>query len=255
MKRYEPVGVCIYCGARDVLRDEHIVPRALNGDWILPKASCRACEAVTSKFEAKVLRGPLWLPRINLGLRTRHPEAQPDTFPIEVTVKNRKETLPVSASKALPSIVLPMFTTPGFLRGDGVQEGIGIQGFYIGHVFRTPEEVAEALGVDRIALEMEYPVVEFARLIAKIGYGYAVGELGLDQVVEPLVLPAIRGVTQDIGHWVGSSADVGPPLDDNTLHVARIFKKDSWIVVAISLFTLQPAPIYTVLISKGATSS
>jgi hypothetical protein len=66
---------------------------------------------------------------------------------------------------------------------------------------------------------------------------------------------AVRGLTQDIGQWVGSVAEVGPSVSDDTLHVARVFKKDSWILVAVSLFTVQAAPIYTLLVSKGGTPS
>lgn len=40
------------------------------------------------------------------------------------------------------------------------------------------------------ALEFEYPVVEFAQMIAKIGYGYAVGErVGAGQIRNPLGVP------------------------------------------------------------------
>jgi hypothetical protein len=91
VKRYKPVGTCIYSGSQDDLRDEHIIPKALNGDWILPEASCRACEAITSKFEMKVLRGPLWLPRRPLNLQTRHRDKQPDSFSLLVNTDNVEE--------------------------------------------------------------------------------------------------------------------------------------------------------------------
>jgi 5-methylcytosine-specific restriction endonuclease McrA len=41
VQRFKRIGVCIYCrDAASDLSDEHIVPYALNGNWILPKASC-----------------------------------------------------------------------------------------------------------------------------------------------------------------------------------------------------------------------
>src|SRR5215212_3632262 len=96
MKRYKPVGTCIYCGSVDDLRDEHIIPKALNGDWILPAASCRVCEAITSKFEMKVLRGPLWPPRRALNLQSRHRDRQPDSslcWLIKTISKNGERSL------------------------------------------------------------------------------------------------------------------------------------------------------------------
>src|SRR5712672_2024078 len=54
---FDPVGRCIYCGATGVdLRDEHIVPLSLNGTMILPRASCRECEKITTRFERSVAR-------------------------------------------------------------------------------------------------------------------------------------------------------------------------------------------------------
>src|SRR3546814_4848160 len=56
---YEPVGYCIYCGADSDpsgLTDEHIIPRALGGDRILQKASCKPCQrTINHEFENYVL--------------------------------------------------------------------------------------------------------------------------------------------------------------------------------------------------------
>ncbi|MCX6092675.1 MAG: hypothetical protein NTX23_07400 [Candidatus Bipolaricaulota bacterium] len=46
--------------------------------------------------------------------------------------------------------------------------------------------------------------VSFARMIVKIGYAFAVAASGLDAIREPVVVPAIRGMTDDVGMWVGS---------------------------------------------------
>jgi hypothetical protein len=251
MKRYAPVNVCIYCGATEDLRDEHIIPLALNGDWVLPKASCRACEAVTSAFEGKVLRGPLWLPRLALGLRSRRRKSQPTSFTLEVTSKGKEVTRDVPIHSNLPSVVLPIFASPGFLNGSEIAEGVKVEGFYVGHIQRRPEDVVRELGVDKVALQMEYPVVEFARLVAKIGYAYAVAELGLERVLAPLVLPGIRGLSNDIGHWVGTIPEVKDPPKEDLLHIAKIEQKGDFIAVALSLFAIQSTPIYLVLVSMG----
>lgn len=50
--RFQPVGRCIYCRSNSSsLTDEHIVPYSLGGRTVLPKSSCTACAAITSKFE------------------------------------------------------------------------------------------------------------------------------------------------------------------------------------------------------------
>jgi hypothetical protein len=46
---YDPIGRCIYCDSEtSELGDEYIIPYSLNGTHVLPEASCRTCEGVTS---------------------------------------------------------------------------------------------------------------------------------------------------------------------------------------------------------------
>lgn len=252
MIKYAPVDKCIYCGATTDLTDEHIIPLALNGDWLLPKASCRICASITSKFEAKVLRGPLWLPRAALGLRTRRRGKQPTSFPLCVTRGGVSEKWDVPVAKNLPSVILPLFERPGFLSDSPSFTGVRVSGFYIGHTLRSPEQVRQELAVDTIALEMYYPTVEFARMIAKIAYGYAVAKLGLNHIVAPLIVPAILGQLEDIGQWVGTVQEANPAPISNALHLVKVFHEGNFVIAAVSLFTLQPAPIYMVAISMGS---
>jgi hypothetical protein len=122
----------------------------------------------------------------------------------------------------------------------------------VGHIQRTPEDVIADLGADGIALEFEYPVAEFAQMIAKIAYGYAVGELGLEQIRNSLVLPAIRGLSQDVGHWVGCIPGLLPKeLEPDAFHAAAVVRNNGMVMGMVSLFALQPAPLYSVLLSKG----
>jgi hypothetical protein len=107
------------------------------------------------------------------------------------------------------------------------------------------------LRVDRVVLKCKYPVIEFAQLIAKIGYGYAVGKLGLQQIKNPLVLPAIRGLTRDVGHWVGCIPGAPKEFKPDTLHAAAVVTNNGMLMAMVSLFALQPAPLYSVLLSKG----
>ncbi len=84
---------------------------------------------------------------------------------------------------------------------------------------------------------------------------HAVGELGLDQINNPLVLPAIRGLTHDVGHSVGCVSGTPAKFKDDTLHAAAVFSEKGMVMAVVSLFTLQPAPLYSVLLSKGMAES
>jgi len=249
--RYPSVGRCIYCGSTEGLTDEHIIPEGLHGPWVLPKSSCETCSVETGRFEQRVLRGPLWPPKTELGLKTKRPRERPQGFPLTV-VRNGKrvrENVPVGSN--LPSVILPLFGKPGFLTPSTPLNSIEITGWYVGHISRTPEQVKQELGAEGVWIETNYPVIDFARMLAKIAYSYAVAQRGLDHVIAPLVLPGILGKGNDLGQWVGCASDAKPHPDPEALHGLQMHTKGDYIAVAIQLFTFQPTPIYTVFVSRG----
>lgn len=66
---------CIFCGEeKDKLTDEHIIPKALASNALLPKASCEECQRVCNQsFEQQFLKGSNFVAmiRAQLGLRGR----------------------------------------------------------------------------------------------------------------------------------------------------------------------------------------
>jgi hypothetical protein len=79
-RRYAPANVCIYCGSRNGLHDEHVIPLALGGRWILPAASCHTCGGKTSAFEGKYNRTVLGPLRMLYGIRTRRKKDRPKSL-------------------------------------------------------------------------------------------------------------------------------------------------------------------------------
>jgi HNH endonuclease len=65
------VGSCIYCGEKEGLSDEHVIPYGLGGNLILRKASCHTCAKITSNLELRLLRGQWWPYRKTLEIQTR----------------------------------------------------------------------------------------------------------------------------------------------------------------------------------------
>ena len=57
----------------------------------------------------------------------------------------------------------------------------------------------------------------FGQMLAKIGLGYAVSELGIDGF-KPLVRDFIRGRINEFGHWLGGPANCPPEPPSNSLH-------------------------------------
>ena len=81
-REFPPVKACIYCGATERLSTEHIIPFSAGGKWVLPKASCRTCAALTGTFEgefARTILGPLRMP---FNMPTRRPKERPRHLPL-----------------------------------------------------------------------------------------------------------------------------------------------------------------------------
>jgi HNH endonuclease len=102
-KVYPSVGRCIYCGAvNSDLRREHIIPFGLGGNLVLPRASCRACEALTGKIEQACLRGILGHFRIRHGFPTRRKKERPSTLPVQLVSANGDITIQQVPIKEYP---------------------------------------------------------------------------------------------------------------------------------------------------------
>ena len=71
---FDKVGQCIYCGIsgqETILTDEHIVPDGLNGNLVLPEASCQKCQRHINDFEFQAMRYSLNLGRAKYGVRSK----------------------------------------------------------------------------------------------------------------------------------------------------------------------------------------
>src|SRR5271165_2543948 len=108
-RKYEPIGRCIYCGAKRYtsndplakLGDEHIIPLAFGGNLLLPEASCRACEKITSRIGTHCIeqmvrtRGSIWaLPRGGTGERAATCRSPSTTEPTRKCDESRRRSIP-----------------------------------------------------------------------------------------------------------------------------------------------------------------
>src|SRR6185503_11800414 len=176
-----PVGRCIYCPSTSSLSDEHIIPFGLDGEWVLPEASCGACRDITSTLEQHVLRDMLGVPRIALGLPSRRKERRPTTLPLTIVDAGGERTIDLSFADHPTIALFPIFGPPSELTGEHLPRGIGVRGGMAAQVGGPPaEEWAERFKRLRVRTSSVYQPVSFARLLAKIAYGVAVATLGLD---------------------------------------------------------------------------
>lgn len=174
----EPVGSCIYCGANEGLSDEHIVPFALGGRLVLPQSSCSSCAKITSEFEQKVLRGFMLEARTTGGFPTRRPKKRPRSLPLEIGRDGVFQTVELTPNSHPGLLLLPLFAPPGVLVGRETGTGVVITGMETLGFGKHPSQVAQETKATTIRSTASLDVTSFARLLAKIGYGYAVAKDG-----------------------------------------------------------------------------
>jgi hypothetical protein len=256
-KRFKPIGVCIYCGAAGPdLSDEHIVPYALNGNWVLPKASCAKCAYITGQLiEQRVLRGELRQLGAALNFQTRNPAERP-TF-VRLKADGRDIDVPIQDCPILMPFI--KFPVPGILDGREPALGINAIGTITLRWGPDPDEFAAERGIKELSLQSTVRPAEFARMIAKIGYSWVVARFGLESVVENLVSPVILGNSAGIGNVIGCAlTDVPKPPTFNE-HVLQpltykggLSGEDRLLAVRIKLFADAPTPAYEVVLGRPA---
>lgn len=176
--RLPEVGFCIYCSAREQLSDEHVVPLALGGNLILPKSSCQGCAAITAAFEGRVLRGFMLAARAVGGFPTRRPKDRPAELAMQLVTGEEVNTVSLPLEEFPALLQLPLFEPPGIVVNRVATRGISICGIETIRFGKDPTEVLKDLGATTMRQTTDLDAISFARMLAKIGYSYAVGALG-----------------------------------------------------------------------------
>lgn len=250
-RTYPLVGHCIYCGSEDALSDEHIVPYGLSGEDVIRKASCGTCAKETGRFEQLVLRGPMRAARIHRRLksRTKYKEGS-NTHRLAMTNDSGEFEIDLPLSEYPILLHFPIFTQPGHLTGWD-SPGIRMEGIHTIHFGPDPQDVAVKHG----ARELRFPSTTeqptaFARMLAKIAYGYAFAHGALSRIDGPSpVLACIRGLADDVGQWVFTSSGetVAYP---GFLHRFAIHEWNNLLVAEVHLFSDSQTPRYGVILGK-----
>nr|QNO50507.1 hypothetical protein EGLMOMJH_00046 [Methanosarcinales archaeon ANME-2c ERB4] len=152
-RSYDPVGYCIYCGAKNNLQKEHILPFGLSGTAVLPDSTCSKCARVTGRQEQIVLRGPMWPVRVyrEFKSRTKHKNA-PEEYPLTIMRESVQETVMLPLDEYPILLHFPIFPPPAFLNPSGYTNGIRINGVATVSFGPKPAEISRNLGATSISL-------------------------------------------------------------------------------------------------------
>jgi hypothetical protein len=245
------IGKCIYCGRADEsLSREHIIPEGLNGELTLTAASCKRHRDITARFEQDLLQNAFGPARIALHMRTKRPEDRPTHLPIRVKHAGKEIEMPVPLEEYPAVVALPIFAPSAHLSGLSYSSGITIADYAYTQISGLSfSELHRKYGYDYLGVRFEYQPVELARTVAKIGYGFAVLNLGLDRIAECYVLPALLGEASDIGRWVGCES-TSPVSTSSGLHAVTLRIEGKEIHVLVRLFAQFGAPEYHVVVGR-----
>lgn len=246
-QQFRPYGKCIYCGTQDgELSDEHIIPHGLSGPFILPKASCTKCSGITSRFERRVLRGPMWPVRAHLQLKSRRRSLAPKSAPLTIWRGGRSERVELPLAEHPLVLAFPVFMPPSVLTGNHVA-GVSLDGYGQFGFGRPIDDVLRSLGADRIETSGDYRMVEFAQMLGKIAWAMAAARGQLSRI-DPrnCVLPALISEPNEIGRWVGTFQDALAPTP--YLFTVAESEKYGHLLYEIQLFADAGTPRYGVLV-------
>ena len=118
IQKSAPVESCIYCTGEfsevdERFSDEHIIPLALGGNLILPKASCLHCAKATNDVETQVLRGGLFPSKELLNLPSRKKaDERPENFTLHCVNGMEGNTVSIPRSVYPAILLLPRFPGP-----------------------------------------------------------------------------------------------------------------------------------------------
>jgi hypothetical protein len=254
---YPTVGKCIYCGSTEGLSEEHIVPFGLGGDHVLPDASCKKCADITSKSELDILRGLWWATRAALGFPSRRKKDMPTTYTVKIETKDGVEKeLTLGENEKFAVACFLEYTPPTFLaEGSPHVQGIFITGFRQ-VVFGELEKIAKKYNIASISGTVTYKESNFARMLAKIAWGFAVGSFGLDSFEEVYVTDSILNKKDDVGTWVGSDPNGTLPdlfaIERVSRHACSVHvDAERNVHVRVRLFSFSPGtPPYLIIVGR-----
>ncbi|TXL71780.1 HNH endonuclease [Vineibacter terrae] len=130
----------------EALTDEHIIPFALGGRWVVPKSSCAACARATGAFEQVFLRTMLGPLRMYFDMPTRRRKARPKKLPLKVKLGPEDDWTFVDVDQEVAAEVGIDAFEP-FLRRIICQNETSNVVQYIGGIKRTEKASTELLQI------------------------------------------------------------------------------------------------------------
>lgn len=259
-KRYDAVGICIYCGAnnyndeREKLGNEHIIPEGLGGRLVLPEASCQSCEAKISQAERFSQKEMLDAFRYRLGIKgKKRKKAKPDKVSLECIKDGNIKNIGIPYKKYPAHILIPIMSAPTLINPKNEERSKCFK--YKSIRLGSPDDAERLLteyNVDGINLKSCLSNIWlFSRMLAKVAHSYTIAEKGINGF-QPLLKDFILGNKTNYrpDHFIGmNNISIFWParIHDITLK-EEIFESKKYLVCRVRLFCFAAFPEYIVVV-------
>lgn len=246
---------CIYCGSTINLHDEHIIPFALDGHIVLPKASCEGCGKITSYIEGYCARKIFMNTRVSHEMQTRRRKERPTSLPIDLHFpggRTEQRMLPIKDHPGLTTLI--SYQRPGILAGRSPEEPFGPVKYWLSGKDLKEIKLNDYLLSQRAigaTVHWHFDAIIFSRMLAKIAHCTAVATVGLDNF-KPFLPKLILEKTTLMPFYVGTEIEQAPATKDG--HQVDCFRhrlgSKSFVVASIRLFAQQRSPLYWVVVGE-----
>ncbi len=239
---------CVYCDGHQDLSDEHVLPYGLGGQWKLLSASCKACRDITSHLEGVVQRQHFLAVRTVAKLPTRRKHERPSVLRQKLQTATGPVELSLPPDEHPAPLVLPVFPPP---LGEDASES-GIAPSYRSLRVATRKGRLENIARTSEAMNWTFPCVEpplFARFLAKVAYCFAVGSYGIDGFSKHFVREHVRAELPGLAAWVGCAEEEASFTPHGGHQLSTVVERGI-VRVAMRLFAIRGAPVYTVLVGR-----
>jgi hypothetical protein len=230
------------------LYDEHIVAKALGGQHIIRKASCKKCSVITSNLERKVARDLWGDARIAFDTPSYRKRARPTHF----KVSGESEEVPAKEYPA--GFVFYKMGRSGFMQGLTETEDVSSKWQLIMIDDDVRREAYFKKHGKNPLLKFRHVPQEFGRMIAKIGYGQIL-TIFHPAEFSHICLPYILGDKTNISFVVGGSEESVKPIPKigYSLNTECIITKDldrMLLIAKVRLYANTHSPEYSVVVGE-----
>lgn len=254
-KAYAPVGFCIYCGVSGdqvALEDEHIIPYAIRGAMILPRASCRKCaDKINREFEQYCLREMFLVPRAHFKMKGRRRGTKKRPLPNQFNLERPHGVVATPLHEYPHILTLLAFERAGLIRGGAPTEKYTFRAYSVvrnSHMERLSKE-------GDWAFQSPFSPDRFSRFVAKIAHCIAVAELGWREFM-PFLPDIILGKNPCALYFVGCAP--GPHTKGPDAHMTRVGTVklptgEIFVFANVRFWAQFNTPIYEVIVGSNPT--